>query len=152
MVLYMKFTKYMGLLFMILMALNMCILLPIYVTAKSTPSNAIDSISDFSVLTVANAKESSTRIWASFVFVVVNSAICLAFVHRFWRNSVQLKHRNIVLTQSRAILSEKDIALHTVMVRGLPRDLNPRAVQEEISKILSDSFADGSIVGVRVIG
>lgn len=86
--LYLNLIKYLAILSFLTMSLNLTVLVPIYATTK--PGS--QSISDFSVLSVVMEKPTSTRIWASFVFVVLNSGLGLACVYRYWNASMVLKH------------------------------------------------------------
>jgi len=63
--------------------------------------------------------------------------------------SIKLK---LETPRSRTKISEKDIALHTVYVKGLPRDINHLEAQRELEGIMLDSFRDRQVVGIKVIG
>lgn len=136
----------MGYLFLILMVLNLTVLLPLY--ANGVPNSAY-RISDFSLLTILNASASKGRLWVSFVFILLNSFISFLVVYLFWRTSLRLKHLKHVHNSS--VMSEKDIALHTVWVKNLPRTIDPRSAQEELSSIMKSSYGN-QIVSVKVVG
>jgi|LauGreDrversion4_2_1035121.scaffolds.fasta_scaffold459881_2 hypothetical protein len=142
----MKFVKYMGCLFFLLMVLNLTVLLPLY--AYGIPNSAY-RISDFSLLTILNASGSKGRLWVSFVFILLNSLIAYLLVYLFWRTSLRLKHLKHI--HNSAVMSEKDIALHTVWVKNFPRSIDPKSAQEELSSILKISYGN-QIVSVKVVG
>lgn len=135
-VLYMKFIRYISYLFVVLMIANLTILLPTYLTGTPLP---YFHISDFSVLTTVNASGSTIRIWVAFVMVVLNAAAALYAIKSFWQASLYLKQHRLINTQK---LTEKDMALHSVLVRGLPRELDPVEAEAELSEILGASLIE----------
>ena len=122
-VIYMKFVKYMSNLFFGIMCFNLLLLLPIYKTGSASDQF---QVSDFTQLTIINVTGSPNRIWASFMLLIVNSLAALYVVYKYQKTSIELKNNlsNAALRSSEAKLTEKDVALHTVYVKNLPRELN----------------------------
>ena len=145
-VLYMKFLKYMSYYFLLIMSLTLIFLVPIYVTGRASPDY---KTSDFTALTAINVTGTTDRLWAAFLLVVSVSLLGFYLVHRYQVVSMKLKLKG---QPSRTKISEKDIALHTVFVKGFPRDVNHLEAQRELEGIMHDSFRDRQVVGVKVIG
>jgi hypothetical protein len=115
----MKFLKQMSYFLFFVMCLSLILLVPIYVTGSASPEY---QTSDFSKMTVINTTATPERLWASFIIVILISLLGLYVVYRYQVVSLKLKH---VGTYTKAKISEKDIALHTVYVKHLPRDISP---------------------------
>lgn len=142
----MKFLKYMSYYFLLIMSLALIFLVPIYVTGRASPEY---KTSDFTALTAINVTATPERLWAAFLLVVFASLLGYFLVHRYQVVSMELKLKG---QPSRTKISEKDIALRTVFVKGFPRDINHLEAQRELENIMHDSFRDRQVVGVKVIG
>jgi hypothetical protein len=108
------------------MILNLSILLPIYGTNRENgwaTTTTTTTISDLSVLSITSFDTTlDKKVWAAFTFIVLNGLLSIALVYSFWKASLMLKCNS---TYSQKRLSEKDVALHSVLVRNLARELNP---------------------------
>jgi len=146
-VLYLKFQKYTFYLFGLLSLLNCASLIPIYTTGNPKPSEA-DYLSDLGRLTVLNITDSKAKIWAVFSFIILNTVVTYVFLYKFWRLTQSFAHSRHSHDHS---LTQKDVALHTIFVRGIPEGINPRTGAEELLLILKRTLCD-QIIAVKIIG
>ena len=89
-------------------------------------------ISNLSAVTIVNVTDNNARVWIAFVFIILNSLIAYFAVYRYWGSSIRLKHKNKNQLDFRQDhtqikhLTEKDQALHTVLVRHFPPDIDAK--------------------------
>ena len=64
------------------------------------------------------------------------------------RISINTTEGSFVRVSVKRVMTEKDIAMHTLLVRNLPRDANANIAERELSRV----FTETNVMGVRVIG
>ena len=129
----MKYLKYMCYLFGLLMLLNLPILLPYY--SSEVDHNRGFHISDYSILSLMDSP--SSRFWLPFVLVVINSILGFAAVYAFWQVSIQVKLSG---KRKTSLLGEKEIAMHSLLIKGIPDSIPFEIAQKEVSDMVYESY------------
>jgi hypothetical protein len=130
----MKYLKYMCYLFGLLMLLNLPILLPYY-SSEVNHNRGSFHISDYSILSLMDSP--SSRFWLPFLFVVINSMLGFAAVYAFWQVSMQVKHSG---ERKTTLFGEKEIAMHSLLIKGIPDSIPYELAQKEVSDMLYESY------------
>lgn len=120
-VLYLKFLKMSAYMFLLLTVINCAIMIPIYATGHPLGGQP-DNI-DLTKVTIINALGSTTKVWISMAFVYVNSAAAYFMIYMFWRTTQKFSFYSY---KSSTTFTKTDISLHTILIRNIPRHLEPK--------------------------
>lgn len=145
-VLYLKYLKMSAYLFLLLSVINCAIMIPIFATGH--PLQGLPDNIDLSKVTVVNALGSDSKVWVAFVFVYVNSAAAYLMIYLFWRTTQRFSFYNY---KSSTNFTKTDISLHTLLIRNIPRNIDPQLASAELLKVLQGTYFE-NILKVRVTG
>jgi hypothetical protein len=114
MVLYLTFLRYAAIFFLSVTVMDMMVLLPTFMYGEGRAATALERITFINVI----GQYYST--WIVFLFTVLVSMMAHIFIYFF-----EEKRRALAIKREKeAIIHEEDTAFHTVLVRGIDRDLS----------------------------
>ena len=133
--------------FLALTVINCSSLLPLYLSGDPIQDEENEVPSHFSQFTIANILNNPSKIWVSFALVILNSAIAYFTVFRFRSTSQNFKEKK----NNKMKLTNNDIKLHTILIRGIPQELDPKKASNELKKIFKRSLKE-QLINIRVVG
>ena len=105
--------------FSLLFILNGIILLPIYVTGDPIQTYE-ENTGLFSKITIMNIMGTTYKVWISFAFILLTSGISIYRLYLFWIETNEYRYTY----NSQNYLSNGDIKLHSIIIKGVPRYLD----------------------------
>jgi hypothetical protein len=95
-------------------------MIPIYATGH--PLDGHPEYIDLSKVTIVNALGIPAKVWVAFAFVYINSAAAYFMIYLFWKQTQKYSFYNY---KSSTNFTKTDISLHTILIRNIPKNLEP---------------------------
>lgn len=105
--------------YFILMLVNCGFLIPLYYTGQPLPNQSISPLSE---LTILNLFGLQNKVWYAFASVFINSAGAYFIIYKFWKGTVELRTKR---NESQIKFTQREISKHTILIKGIPKTLNP---------------------------
>eukprot|EP00347_Sterkiella_histriomuscorum_P005148 403357711 len=147
--LYLIYLKYSSIFFLFIAICSNMILLPLFVTS-STPTDKkskIQTITTLERLTLINAQDRQELIWIVFLCTVLYSVMGHVFIYYF---DYARKSLNISNEQKEQELSEQQIAMNTLLLRGLNKEISQREAQFKLNQIFRE-LLERDLISVHVV-
>ena len=88
-------------------------------------------------MTLINAYNEKYRIWIVFICTGIYSIMGHSMIHMFETKRKQLKDKEVT---EACEMTELEISLHTVMIKGINRSVAQSEAQYEVNELFSDIF------------
>jgi hypothetical protein len=149
--LYIIFNRYAAIFFLFITMFNFLVFLPIYITGDPAKIEDIKDKGGQTVLlalfTSINISGNSDKQLSVFVLMIILYTIgAFVLIFFYWRKSVNWRYRK---HSHQETFYDQDIALHTVIVTHLPKNIPAMIMTNKLREVFSNIYSDQKVVSTR---
>ena len=100
--------------------------------------------------TILNIQSNPTRMTFAFIMVIFTTLVVYLQIFCFWKRTFNWKEKDFVRGEDAQF---GDFHKYSILIRGIPRNLDPNDASENIKRILNKQHdIQGKIIDVKVVG